>query len=141
MTCTRTGDTLHISLEERIDATTAGALERELMAAADDGAGHIVLDASGLTFISSAGLRVLMRLRRQDVSLEIREVSPEVYDVFNMTGFTQILDVRRRMREVSIEGLDIIGQGANGVVYRLGDERGVPFGRALRHPLRYRAHG
>lgn len=48
--------------------------------------------------------------------------SPEVYDVFEMTGLTQVMDVRRRMRELSLDGLEFVARGANGEVWRIDDE-------------------
>jgi len=46
-------------------------------------------------------------------------VTPEVYEFLDMTGFTELLDVKRRLREVSVEGCRNQGSGANGTVYRL----------------------
>ena len=106
--------------EGRIDSTNAAALESDIMAAVGENPGaDIVIDAGNLEYISSAGLRVLMKLRRQaKKALPVVNVSPEVYDIFEITGFTELLDVRRRLREVSVEGCQEMGSGANGTVYR-----------------------
>ena len=71
-----------------------------------------------MSYISSAGLRVLLKLRRQEEGLTIVEARPEVYAVFDMTGFTELIEVRKALRTVSVEGCELIGQGANGKVYR-----------------------
>ncbi len=111
-------------LEGRIDSTNAPAVEAELLGAVNDHPGAaIVLDADRLAYISSAGLRVLMKLRKQTGKpLPVVNVSPEVYEIFDMTGFTELLDVKKRLREVSVAGCRTLGSGANGTVYRLTED-------------------
>ena len=113
--------TLALMPEGRIDSTNAAAFEKEIAEAlaANPGAA-LVVDAGKLEYISSAGLRVLMKLRKQaGKALPVMNVSPEVYEIFDMTGFTELLDVKKRLREISVEGCELIGQGGNGSVYRL----------------------
>ena len=107
--------------EGRIDSANAAQVEQEIQDAIKTAPGaELELDADGLDYISSAGLRVLMKLRKQTGKpLTVWNVSPEVYDIFEVTGFTELLDVRRRMREVSVHGCELLGEGANGKVYRL----------------------
>ena len=113
-------NSLTLCLEGRIDSTNANATERDVMAAVGENPGaDIVIDAENLEYISSAGLRVLMKLRKQaKKALPVVNVSPEVYEIFEVTGFTELLDVRKRLREVSVEGCQVMGSGANGTVYR-----------------------
>ena len=117
-------NTLTLSLEGRIDSTNAPAIEKAIMAEVSGAPGaEIVLDAGKLEYISSAGLRVLMKLRKQaKKALPVVNVSPEVYDIFEVTGFTELLDVKKRLREISVEGLPLIGRGATAKVYRLDPE-------------------
>ena len=104
-------------LKGRIDSNNAAEFEADIMKAASP---DLVLDADDLEYISSAGLRVLMKLRKAaGKPLAIVNVSPEVYDIFEVTGFTDLLDVKKRLREVSVEGCELLGEGANGRVYRL----------------------
>ena len=112
---------LTLALEGRIDSTNATEFEQEIMETVAANCGvAIELDAEKLEYISSAGLRVLMKLRKQvKKTLPVLNVSPEVYDIFEVTGFTELLDVKKRLREVSVEGCELIGQGGNGSVYRL----------------------
>lgn len=57
-----------------------------------------MIDADKLESISSAGLRVLMKLRKKtDRALTMTNVSPEVYDIFEVTGFTELMDVKKRL--------------------------------------------
>ena len=115
-------DTLTIFLEGRIDSNNAAETESQLMEAVsgNPSATEIQIDAENLTYISSAGLRVLLKTRKKTgTTLPVLNVSNDVYDIFSVTGFTELLDVHRKMREVSVEGCDVIGEGANGTVYRL----------------------
>lgn len=111
---------LALHLVGRIDSNNALETEREIMDAVNANPGaDIVMDAKALEYISSAGLRVLMKLRKlAKKALPVLNVSPEVYDIFEVTGFIELLDVRKRMREISVEGCQELGSGANGTVYR-----------------------
>ena len=55
----------------------------------------VVLDATDLEFISSAGLRAIMRLIKAVREVSVIGVSPDVYEVFDVTGFNQVVDVRQ----------------------------------------------
>ena len=79
----------------------------------------MVLDAQHLRYISSSGLRILLRLMKSGKTLKMVNVSPEVYDILEVTGFSEMMTVEKAFREVSVEGCEIIGQGSNGIVYRL----------------------
>ena len=113
---------LTIFLEGRIDSNNAGETEAKIMEALSQNpeASKVQFDAGNLDYISSAGLRVLLKVRKKiSKPLPVLNVSGEVYDIFSVTGFTELLDVHRKMREVSVEGCEVIGEGANGKVYRL----------------------
>ena len=113
--------TLTMMPEGRIDSTNAAEFEGEIAEALAVNQGlTLVVDAEKLEYISSAGLRVLMKLRKQvGKALPVVNVSPEVYDIFDMTGFTELLDVKKRLREISVEGCEMIGSGGYGKVYRI----------------------
>lgn len=110
-----------IELNGRIDSNNSDAVDREIRQALTGNPGlPLVLDASALAYISSSGLRVLMRLvKGGHGDMTITGVSPEVYEIFETTGMTCIMNVKKRMRQVDIEGCPIIGEGAFGTVYRL----------------------
>ena len=80
---------------------------------------NIIIDAEKLEYISSAGLRIILRLRKDMPDLKIINVSPEVYEILNMTGFTEMVNVEKAYRVISVDGCEVIGQGANGKVYRI----------------------
>ena len=114
-------ETLVIRLEGRIDSTNASEAERQINAQMQAQPGSIpVFDASDLLYIASAGLRILMKVRKAaGEKLEIRNVAPEVYEILETTGFTELFQVKKRMREISVEGCEVIGRGFYGTVYRL----------------------
>ena len=86
---------------------TAGTIQR------------LTIDAGDLEYIASSGLRILLTLAKRYKDFRIIDVSPEVYDVLNMTGFIKIMNVERALRQRSIEGCEMIGVGGVGTVYRL----------------------
>ncbi len=115
---------LYIELEARIDTNNAPQTEQELFSILNAHPGIVpVMDAGKLEYISSAGLRVLLKIRKtcgQDV--EVINVSQPVYEIFTTTGFDQLLSVKKRLRELSIEGLQEIGSGGYSKVYRIDPE-------------------
>lgn len=129
-------NTLTVFLNDRIDTLNAADTEHDIFAAVNENSKcSLLIDASDLQYISSAGLRIFMKLRQQTGKpVTVCEVSPEVYNIFETTGFTELLDVRKRLREVSIEGLPFIGAGANGSVYRLDRETIIKVYNPLTNP-------
>ena len=114
---------LTIFLEGRIDSGNAALTESELFAALEGADAAPVIDAEGLEYISSAGLRILMKLRgRYDSPVTMENVSKDIYDILETTGFTQLLNVKKALRVISIEGLEPMGEGATAKVYRLDSE-------------------
>lgn len=115
---------LVIRLEGRIDSNNAEALGREIASQREEAHGALVFDARKLAYISSAGLRVLMQVMKAEKKagnepVSLVEVSREVYDVLQMTGFTEMVKVQKAYREISLEGSQLIGEGFFGKVYRL----------------------
>lgn len=115
---------LTVYLEGRIDISNAADTEKELFAELDTHPDCTpVLDAAKLEFISSAGLRILMKLRKRiKTDLRILNTSPEVYDIFEVTGFTELFKIEKRFRELSVDGCEVLGTGFFGTVYRVNDE-------------------
>ena len=124
MSINEKNDKLEIRLEGRIDSNNAPDVEQEIMNALDSNAGkEPVFDAENLEYISSAGLRVLMKIRKKfNKPVDIINVSRDVYDIFETTGFTDLLNVKKAYRKISIDGLQLLGQGMTGNVYRMDDE-------------------
>ena len=115
---------LKIALDGRIDSNNAGETEKEILEIWEaNTADSCVIDVEHLEYISSAGLRVLMKLRKKSKKpLDVINASNEVYDIFQVTGFTELLNVKKKLREVSVEGCEMIGSGGYGKVYRIDPE-------------------
>ena len=119
MTFHTSSDTLCIGLSGRIDAANAASVEKDIKVARQEHPGlKTVLDAEDLAYISSAGLRILLRLRKEEPELKVINVSLEVYEILDMTGFTEMMTVEKAYRHLSVDGCEMIGRGANGAVYR-----------------------
>ena len=74
---------LYIAVEGRIDASNAAEAEEKIFAIKNAVSGkHVVVDADKLEYISSAGLRVILRLRKEEPKLAIINVAADVYEVF-----------------------------------------------------------
>lgn len=99
-------------VKESIDAQLANAAAGE----------HVVIDCSELDYISSSGLRIIIALRKRCPDVELIDVNTEVYNVFEMTGFTRILNIKRALRRINLDECQLIGEGGNGAVYRINDE-------------------
>ena len=113
-----------INLSGRIDANNAGILEEEISSQLAKFPGEIpTFDAENLSYISSAGLRVLLKFRKMSgEKLNVINASDDVYNIFEVTGFTELFNVRKKLREISVEGCPVIGEGHFSVVYRLNSD-------------------
>lgn len=92
---TLSGTTLMVALEGRLDTTTAPKLEEELRSSVD-GITRLVFDLAKLEYISSAGLRVLLamqKLMNQQGEMVLQNVNEAVMEVFEVTGFSDILRI------------------------------------------------
>ena len=95
-------NTMVIALAGRIDSSNASQAEEEINSLLADYTGDsLCVNMQGLEYISSAGLRILLRLRRAYSDLCLTNVSSEVYEILHMTGFTEMMTVRKEYRHVS----------------------------------------
>ena len=84
-----------VALTGRLDTTTAPDLERELKESLD-GVTALVIDMSALEYISSAGLRVLLsaqKVMNQQGEMKITGVNDVIMEIFEVTGFSDILNI------------------------------------------------
>jgi anti-sigma B factor antagonist len=87
------GSTLTVKVEGRVDSNTAVELDRALNGALD-GITKLILDFERLEYISTAGLRALLiaqKTMNQQGTIVIRNVSAAVKEIFEVTGFTDML--------------------------------------------------
>ena len=92
---TLAGTALNISLEGRLDTMTAPELESELSANLG-GVESLVFDLAKLEYISSAGLRVLLSAQKTMIkqgTMVVRNATEEVKEIFEVTGFSDILTI------------------------------------------------
>ena len=114
------GSTLTITISGRVDSDNSRELSEYCATACQQAHETLALDLENLEYISSAGLRVLLvMLKKEPKPVKAVNVSSEVYEILEMTGFAQMLQTSRAMRRVSVEGCEKIGQGGQGSVYRL----------------------
>ena len=117
---------LILTLKGRITADNADALSMDIANAVEEypNAVEIYFDAAELLYISSAGLRVLLKLQKErNTKIHVINVSDTVADIFESTGFNQLMYVRKPLKTISMEGLEMIGKGRAGAAYRLDEER------------------
>ncbi len=92
---TKENETLTVTIEGRLDTTTAPQLEAELKSSLDD-IKELVFDIKDLEYISSAGLRVLLsaqKVMNKQGSMTVKGASESVMEIFEVTGFVDILNI------------------------------------------------
>ena len=88
----KNGNELNIALEGRLDTSTAPELEEKLSTELA-GVAKLIFNFSKLDYISSAGLRVLLGAKKKIGDVTIRYANDMVMEVFEVTGFTDILTI------------------------------------------------
>ena len=123
ITTEKSGDKLEVTLDGRLDATTAPSLDANL---ALDGVRELVLDFAKCHYISSAGIRSVLKAHQAMAKVQgkmvVTNVSPHVREVFDLTGLSDMITIGKKTREVSIEGLELLSAGVCGECYRLDHE-------------------
>ena len=115
---------LTIVLEGKISSDNAPSAEETLCQMIEGISDRkLVLDLNHLTYISSAGLRVLLFIKKKyNLRISLINVHPEIAEILHITGMTEIFEMNWYMRECSIEGCKKLGQGASGEVFILQDD-------------------
>ena len=115
---------MNIELFDRIDADNASKWDNDIFEKLNElkEKENIILDCDKLEYISSAGLRVLLKIKKKFEDIKLINVSSDVYEILDMTGFTKLFDTSKKLRNISIEGLKPIGIGSTGTVYKLSDD-------------------
>jgi len=113
----------------RIDSSNAKALGKDLRSAYE---AHpdapISLDFKEVEYISSAGLRALLELRKlaapgaHATKIAIREAAPHVAEILEDTGFSRMFDVHETLKEFDVEGLDVLAKTMKGFTYRVDED-------------------
>ena len=113
-------DTLTIYFEGEFNSSNALQIGEEANKIAEsNNFKNLVLDFDEVKFISSAGLRVVLSLKQKYPSTSVVNASLEVYDVFQMTGFTSMMPITKALRKIDLGDAEVIGDGFFSTVYRL----------------------
>ena len=89
------GGTLTISLSGRLDTVSAPQLDEEVKASISD-VSELILDLANLDYMSSAGLRILLSAQKtmnKQGKMIVKNVNSTIMDIFEVTGFTDILTI------------------------------------------------
>jgi uncharacterized protein (TIGR02172 family) len=117
------GDRMVVALHGRLDAASAPSVEARL---ALDGIRELILDFADCPFISSCGIRTVLMAHKRMASaggrMVARSLPPTVREIFDMTGLSSIIAIAKPVREISIEGLELLSQGVCGECFRLDAE-------------------
>lgn len=111
---------LKVSLEGRLDTNTVVELENEISDL--NGIESVVFDFEKLEYISSSGLRFILKCKKQVENTKIINCNQDVFEIFNITGFSDMMEVEKALRKISIENSEKIGEGFYGNIYRLDNE-------------------
>ena len=113
-------DVLTISLEGELNSVNSESVGEEIDKIIEDKTfKSLVLDFDNVSYISSAGLRIILKLKQRYDDFSVINASLEVYDVFQMTGFTSMMSIKKALRKIDLTGAEIIGDGFFSTVYRL----------------------
>ena len=114
---------LTVSFDGRLDTEAAVKFEAEL-AEVCSGNPHtsMIFDAEKLDYVASSGLRIILKLAKTEKNFSVENVSPAVFSVFEMTGFSRIINIRKALRKIDLEKCERIGFGGNGAVYRVSED-------------------
>lgn len=101
------GDVLIVSPQGRVDSVSSGELEVKLLSCIDGGSHRMVIDFSGLDFVSSSGLRVFLmtakKLKPLGGKVVLCSLAPEVKEVFEVSGFASMLSIKSNLDDAVAE--------------------------------------
>ena len=113
-----------IALAGRISRDNAADCDLELRKIrTEHPQGGLVMNFEKLEYISSAGLRMLLKAAKEEKEkIKIYQISSEIFEILEDTGFVKMFEAHKAMKRYSLEGFELIGQGANGEVFRMDKE-------------------
>ena len=114
---------LTVSLEGRLDTEASVKFEADLAEICRNNPHEsMVFDAEKLEYVASSGLRTILKMVKTEQNFSLENVSDSVYNVFEMTGFSRIMTIRKALRKIDLEKCERIGFGGNGAVYRVSED-------------------
>ncbi|MFZ4387923.1 MAG: anti-sigma factor antagonist [Chthoniobacterales bacterium] len=119
----KSGDILTVELDGRLDAMTTSSLDGKLDL---EGVRELVLDFAQCDYVSSAGIRTILkahqRMAKAHGKMVVKNVSRRVRELFELTGLSEIITIGKKTREISHEGLELLSAGVCGECFRLDGE-------------------
>lgn len=113
-------DTLTVRLTGRVDSANAVSVGKKILRAIDEhNAEKVIIDAEELKYISNAGMKAILKVKKAKPDLQIVNASCDVYELLDMEGITDIIDTRKILREISVEDCKVIEECEIYTVYRL----------------------
>ena len=114
---------LTVALDGRLDTEASAKFEAELAEICmTNPHSSMVFDAEKLQYVASSGLRTILKMVKTEKDFSLENVSDSVYNVFEMTGFSRIMKIRKALRKIDLEKCEKIGFGGNGAVYRVSED-------------------
>ena len=114
---------LTVSLEGRLDTEASVKFEADLLEISKNNQHEsLILDAEKLQYVASSGLRTVLKMAKTEKNFSIVNVSDPVFSVFEMTGFSRIINIKKALRKIDLEKCEKIGFGGNGAVYRISED-------------------
>ena len=114
---------LTIYLQGKLSSTNAQEVEDAIMQIINQNQGSkIEFNAQNLEYVSSAGLRVILKVFKSHKDLKITNVSRDVYEIFEMTGFSELMTIQKALREICVDDCEVIGTGGHCKVLRLNSD-------------------
>lgn len=114
---------LTVSVDGRLDTEASVRFDAETAEISRNNPHEsMVLDAEKLQYVASSGLRTILKLVKTEKNFSMENVSESVYNVFEMTGFSRIMTIRKALRKIDLEKCERIGFGGNGAVYRVSED-------------------
>ena len=112
-------DTIKVVLPEKVDADNYNAVQKDLEDILAENPNHnLQLDASKLSYLSSAGLRVFLKIQKQGKLESLVNVCKEVYDILDITGFDAVLNIVKSLEQEDISEDINLGEDAYGYLYK-----------------------
>ncbi|MEI6049882.1 MAG: STAS domain-containing protein [Bacteroidota bacterium] len=86
-----------VCVEGRVDTTNAGEFEKSMMEVIDSGCTKLILDCSGLNYISSSGLRIFLVVQKKMTAIKghfsLCSLQPSIKEIFDISGFSSIFTI------------------------------------------------
>lgn len=114
---------LTVSVDGRLDTEASVRFDAEIAEISRNNPHEsMVLDAEKLQYVASSGLRTILKLVKTEKNFSMENVPESVYNVFEMTGFSRIMTIRKALRKIDLDKCERIGFGGNGAVYRVSED-------------------